>query len=115
MSDDVCAYDVGDRVVCVEADFFPGVARIYKQLPVKLGVYTVRDLRVGVALAPLINKKVRTGEVSVLLKELVNPPQTGRSRVEPGFAHWRFVKEEQFKRFADDVEKAVDALVSKQP
>ena len=106
--DGVIDYDVGDKVVCVDGKFFEGAKRIYKELPVELQTYVVRELRVGVALEPLLRKKVRTGEVSVLLVGVTNPPQGGRSKVEPGFAHWRFVKLEEFQGFADKVEAAMD-------
>ena len=106
--DGVIDYDVGDKVVCVDGKFFEGAKRIYKELPVELRTYVVREMRVGVALEPLLRKKVRTGEVSVLLVGVVNPPQGGRSKVEPGFAGWRFVKLEEFNNTKADVKKAME-------
>ncbi len=89
----MCDFDVGDKVVCVDGEFFPGlVLRLYKQLPVEGSTYVVREVRLGVALGKLATERVRTGEVSVLLVGVVNPPQLGRSKVEPGFAYWRFRK-----------------------
>lgn len=87
----MCDYDVGDKVVCVDGEFFDGVKLLYKQLPEEGKTYVVRDLRVGVALAKGY-PAVKTGEVSVLLVGVVNPPQKGKSAVEPGFAYWRFRK-----------------------
>ena len=113
MSDDVCNYGVGDKVVCVDGKFYEGAKRIYKELPVELRTYVVRDLRVGVALAPLLNQRVRTGEVSVLLVGVTNPPQGGRSKVEPGFAHWRFVKLEEYNCMVADAKAKALAVIKK--
>lgn len=91
MRDSVCNFEVGDKVVCVDAKFFPGVAALYTALPAEGRTYVVRDLRLGVALDARY-PAVKTGEVSVLLVGIVNPPSGCRSKLERGFAHWRFRK-----------------------
>src|ERR1041385_4655819 len=83
-------YDIGDKVVCIDANFFDGVKALYKQLPVQDQTYVVRDMRIGVAMVagcPL----VKTGEVSTLLIGVVNPKSTASPFHERGFAGWRFM------------------------
>lgn len=94
----MCDYEIGDKVVCADGKFFDGVKRLYKQLPVEGQTYVVRDIRIGVALGPLLSQKVEIGEISVLLVGVVNDLQTGKSKVERGFAHWRFVKLDEWKQ-----------------
>ncbi len=61
-------FEVGEKVVCVNDDFSATVRHIYRQLPRKDEIYTVRDVRIG-------RTQVTGGDVSylVLLSELHNP------------------------------------------
>jgi len=61
-------FEVGEKVVCVNDDFSATVRHIYRQLPRKDEIYTVRDVRIG-------RTQVTGGDVSylVLLRELHNP------------------------------------------
>lgn len=65
-------FEPGEKVVCVNGDFPALVRRIYKSLPVKDEVYTVRECALG---------RVKSGgggdsgvSYLVLLVELVNGP-----------------------------------------
>jgi len=55
-------------VVCINDDFSPTVRHIYRQLPIKDEIYTVREVGIG-------RTRVTGGDVSylVLLQELHNP------------------------------------------
>jgi hypothetical protein len=66
-------FDVGQKVVCINDDFSATVRHIYKQLPIKDEIYTVREVSIG-------RSQVTSGagganDVSylVLLQELHNP------------------------------------------
>lgn len=61
-------FEKGEKVVCVNDDFTATVRHIYRQLPRKDEIYTVRDVRIG-------RTQVTGGDVSylVLLQELTNP------------------------------------------
>src|SRR5476651_2809479 len=78
----------GQRVICVNDVFTPSVRALYQQLPVKLDVYTVREVFLG------REKIVRGGDsatVGLLLEELKNPPDpfhTGEQEL--GFSSERF-------------------------
>ncbi len=63
-------YSIGQKVVCIAADFPEPVRKFYTALPVENAVYTVRDVLPG------INLDGKTHEVAILLEELVNPVLT---------------------------------------
>lgn len=78
----------GQRVVCIN-DTFPELIRaLYKELPVKDNIYTVREVFLG------REKIVRGGDtatVGLLLKELKNPPDPfHQGEQELGFSSERF-------------------------
>ncbi len=64
-------FEPGEKVVCVNGDFPPLVRRIYRRLPLKDEVYTVRECSLG---------RLKSGggdagiSYRVLLVELVNGP-----------------------------------------
>ena len=61
----------GQKVVCVN-DSFPEIVRaIYKELPVKDNIYTIREVFLG---REKIVKGGDSATVGLLLEELTNPP-----------------------------------------
>lgn len=83
-------FTVGQKVVCVDDQFDSLTASVYRALPVKDVVYTIRAVYVGrsqLACAPGSSD----GEIGVLLVELVNPPDPGNlHKQELGFKSERF-------------------------
>jgi len=78
----------GQKVVCIN-DTFPEIIRaIYKELPVKDNIYTIREVFLG------REKIVRGGDtatVGLLLVELKNPPDPfHQGEQELGFSSERF-------------------------
>jgi hypothetical protein len=65
-------FEKGEKVVCVNGDFSATVRRLYRQLPVKDNIYTIRDVRIGRA---RVTSEKGASDVSflVLLEELHNP------------------------------------------
>lgn len=91
-------FDVGQKVVCINDDFSATVRHIYRQLPVKDEIYTVRDVRIGRAQVTTSG----AGEVSylVLLEELHNPddPYMAENAAEEmGFRSDRFAPLEELE------------------
>jgi hypothetical protein len=83
----------GQKVICVN-DKFPDLVRaIYKQLPVKDVVYTIREIFLG------REKIVRAGDsatVGLLLEELTNPKDPFHAgEQELGFSSERFAPMEE--------------------
>ena len=81
---------VGQQVVCID-DRFPGpLAKYYANLPAKGKTYTIRAVYIGRAVmhtAP----GAADGEIGVLLKELLNPPDPrNKHGQELGFKSERF-------------------------
>ncbi len=78
----------GQKVVCINDTFTPTIRALYKQLPVKDTIYTVREVFLG------REKIVRGGEsatVGLLLEELKNPPDPfHQGEQELGFSSERF-------------------------
>jgi hypothetical protein len=62
-------YSVGQKVVCVDDVFRPEVAQLYRNLPKKDQIYTVRQVYLGRA-----NGRRDASEVGLLLHALVNDP-----------------------------------------
>jgi hypothetical protein len=81
----------GDHVVCIDGKFPPLVAKLYKSIPLEDGHYVIRDIRLGIQL------DCKTGDASVLLVGMINPPQKGKSQIEPGFSISRFRKLDELK------------------
>jgi hypothetical protein len=93
-------FDVGQKVVCINDDFSATIRHIYKQLPLKDEIYTVRDVRIG-------RSQVTSGgggsnDVSylILLQELHNPddPYMAEGAAEEmGFRSDRFAPLEELE------------------
>lgn len=77
--------NAGDKVICVDDQFAPGIAALYTALPAKGRVYVIRDVRIGIRVHPKTE-----GDVSVLLVGLVNPKADSRAALERGFSESRF-------------------------
>ena len=78
----------GQKVVCVN-DSFPELVRaIYKELPVKDTIYTIREVYLG---REKIVKGGDSATVGLLLEELRNPPDPfHKGEQELGFSSERF-------------------------
>lgn len=92
---------VGKKVVCVNDTFNEGVKALYKQLPKKDVIYTVREVSLG---REKVYNKDNTVTVRVLLQELVNcvdPFHAGQQEL--GFNAERFkeVEEQQNKEYSE--------------
>lgn len=78
----------GQKVVCINDTFSPTIRALYKQLPVKDNIYTVREVFLG------REKIVKAGDsatVGLLLQELTNPPDPfHQGQQELGFSSERF-------------------------
>lgn len=79
-------YYTGQKVVCINDTFEPAVKALYAVLPVKDKTYAIRDLELGIGLAPQ-----RVPKVSLKLVGLVNPPGPPPASRERGFDSDRFV------------------------
>jgi hypothetical protein len=83
----------GQKVVCINDTFPPFIVALYKQLPVKGDVYTIREVFLG------REKIVRGGDsatVGLLLEELKNPPDPfHQGKEELGFSSERFAPLEE--------------------
>lgn len=75
----------GQSVACVNDEFSDFVKSIYRELPVKDGVYTVRDVEPG------INENNKDFEIAIRLEELTNPLNRAAVPVELAFNAERFV------------------------
>ena len=86
-------FRTGQRVVCVDDNFPELIRQIYRQLPLKDVVYTVRAVGVGRGrLAPGAPGD-SDGEIIVYLRELFNPDPEARfskGGLELGFKSERF-------------------------
>lgn len=83
----------GQRVVCTNDEFSDVVKALYKQLPVKGKVYTIREVFLG------RDKVVKAGDsatVGLLLEELTNPQDfIHKGGQELGFSSERFAPLEE--------------------
>jgi hypothetical protein len=66
-------FDIGQKVACINDDFSPTVRHLYKQLPRKDEIYTVREVSIG--RSKVTSSAGGENEISylVLLEELRNP------------------------------------------
>jgi hypothetical protein len=78
-------YSIGQKVVCIDAEFCANAKALYTDLPVQDATYTVRDVRPGISLAD-----GKTNEIAVLLEELSNPLNTAKVPQERAFNIERF-------------------------
>ncbi len=78
----------GQKVICVNDVFSPTVRALYKQLPAKDTIYTVREVFLG---REKIVKGGDSATVGLLLEELVNPKDPfHQGEQELGFSSERF-------------------------
>ena len=94
--------EIGQHVVCVEDRCHPEVLKLYTRWVKNGEQYVVRDIRLGVE--PLTRK----GELSLLLVGVVNPPTGGHSKLERGFAAWRFLPIEEAKALLAQIKSKID-------
>lgn len=91
-------FTTGQKVVCINDEFEPWVFDLYRSLPKKDKVYTIRSVAVGRANPKFElndNAEIKLTEaefdVLVLLKELINPDDPHSSvKQELGFRSERF-------------------------
>lgn len=78
----------GQKVVCINDTFTSTIRALYRELPVKDNIYTIREVYLG------REKIVRGGDsatVGLLLEELTNPPDPfHQGEQELGFSSERF-------------------------
>ena len=95
----------GQKVVCINATFPPIIQALYKQLPVKGDVYTIREVFLG------REKIVRGGDsatVGLLLEELKNPPDPfHQGKQELGFSSERFAPIEELPAEEAEEEESI--------
>src|SRR4051812_31149833 len=97
----------GQKVVCVN-DSFPEIVRaIYKQLPVKDNIYTIREVFLG---REKIVKGGDSATVGLLLEELTNPPDPfHKGEQELGFSSERFAPLQEVPDEEVEVEEPLHA------
>ena len=97
----------GQKVVCINATFPPVILALYKQLPVKGDVYTIREVFLA------REKIVRGGDsatVGLLLEELKNPPDPfHQGKQELGFSSERFAPLEELPAEEEEAEELAGA------
>lgn len=79
------SFHIGQKVVCVNDHFQEIVKELYLALPIKDEVYVIRDLELGIGIAP-----DRVPKVTVLLIGIVNPYGPPPASRERGFDSDRF-------------------------
>jgi hypothetical protein len=78
----------GQKVICINDTFSPTVRALYKQLPTKDTIYTIREVFLG---REKIVKGGDTATVGLLLEELTNPKDPfHQGDQELGFSSERF-------------------------
>jgi hypothetical protein len=96
----------GQKVVCINDTFPPVILALYKQLPIKGDVYTIREVFLG------REKIVRGGDsatVGLLLEELKNPPDPFHAgKQELGFSSERFAPLEELPAEEEEAEVGID-------
>jgi hypothetical protein len=97
----------GQKVICINDTFPEFVRAIYKQLPVKDKIYTVREVFLG---REKIVKGGDTATVGLLLEELHNPPDPfHQGQQELGFSSERFAPMEELP--AEEAEEEGELLI----
>jgi len=95
----------GQKVVCINDTFPLSIRTLYKELPVKGDMYTIREVFLG------REKIVRGGDsatVGLLLHELTNPPDPYHNgKQELGFSSERFAPLTELPD--EEVEEAIGA------
>jgi len=103
-------FDKGQKVVCINDDFSATVRHLYRQLPVKDEVYTVREVTIG--RAKVTSSAGGGNDISylVLLEELHNPDDPymhENAGQEMGFRSDRFAPLEEVSEEAEAEEEMV--------
>jgi hypothetical protein len=96
-------FQTGQKVVCINDEFEPWVYDLYRSLPKKDKIYTVRAVGVGRSNPKfIVNEdaeiKLKAAEIDllILLKELINPDDPHSSvKQELGFRSERFAPLEE--------------------
>lgn len=112
----------GQRVICVNATFLPWVYKLYTQIPVKDGIYSIRAIFPGREIPGVIKdgKLVENGgsmaapTIGVTVNELVNPPDPWCSQRELSFQAERFAPLEEIEQHEPavaEVEKVPTPIV----
>lgn len=97
----------GQRVVCINDTFSAAIRALYKQLPVKDNIYTVREVFLG---REKIVKGGETATVGLLLEELVNPRDPfHQGDQELGFTSERFAPLNEVPLEEEKIEETVGA------
>ena len=102
-------FDKGQKLACINDDFSATIRRLYRQLPKKHHIYTVRDMRIGRLNVTSGSSGDNAVSFLVLLEELHNPDdpymREGAGE-EMGFRSDRFapLEEEQQTEFAAEKE-----------
>jgi hypothetical protein len=97
----------GQKVVCINDTFSPAIRALYKQLPVKDTIYTVREVFLG---REKIVKGGDTATVGLLLEELTNPRDPfHQGEQELGFSSERFAPLNELPDEEVEAETAVGA------
>ena len=95
----------GQKVVCINDTFTPTIHALYKQLPVKDNIYTVREVFLG---REKIVKGGDSATVGLLLEELKNPPDPfHHGEQELGFSSERFAPLNELPDEQAEVEEVV--------
>jgi hypothetical protein len=95
----------GQKVVCINDTFSPTIRALYKQLPVKDNIYTVREVFLG---REKIVKGGDTATVGLLLEELKNPRDPfHQGEQELGFSSERFAPLNELPDEQAEVEEVV--------
>lgn len=110
-------YDIGQQIICVDDKFHPEISYLFKALPKKGEVYTVRDVTIGTT-NPWNGTIHENISYKVLLEELVNdidPCTIKGCQEEMGFRSDRFApleeiskEEEEFVYVGMDADKKQD-------
>lgn len=97
----------GQKVICVNDTFSPAIRALYKELPVKDNIYTVREVFLG---RERIVKGGDSATVGLLLVELTNPRDPfHQGDQELGFTSERFAPLETVPDEEAKVEEEVGA------
>lgn len=100
----------GQKVVCINDYFQPGVRALFKELPVKGKVYVIRSVYLGRSRFTNKTAGASDGEVGVLLVGVNNPPDSKHlDACEIGFSSERFRPLEDVKADATKEKEAACA------
>jgi hypothetical protein len=107
-------FQSGQRIICINDDFEPWVYDLYRSLPKKGRIYTVRAIGVGrsnpkFGLTEDADLRIQSAEIDflILLRELNNPDDPHSSvRQELGFRAERFAPLQE-----DDIEEEMEELI----